>query len=155
MAWGSAMRRLGWIFMLLGMVLAAPACAADKGKELPPAPFVPASGPAGEDYTIGPLDALTVFVWVEQVVVAELLVREGLQHLAQTLRFEVLCKGCDQQGTGGQTLLAVNYQQSFLAGYRRQTALNVDDGANEVRLNLFVAPGIKIVAAQLVVAMAG
>ena len=75
MAWGSAMRRLGWIFMLLGMVLAAPACAADKGKELPPAPFVPASGPAGEDYTIGPLDALTVFVWRNPELGAQVQVR--------------------------------------------------------------------------------
>ena len=32
-------------------------------KELPPAPFVPDTGQAGEDYTIGPLDALTIFVW--------------------------------------------------------------------------------------------
>ena len=43
--------------------LTAPAFAAEPAKELPPAPFVSPSDTPGEDYAIGPLDALTVFVW--------------------------------------------------------------------------------------------
>ena len=52
---------------MAALALAAPlssALAADKpSKELPPAPFVAPSATPGEDYAIGPLDALTVFVW--------------------------------------------------------------------------------------------
>jgi len=55
------LRRLAGAIMLLSMVLAAPAFAREK--ELPPAPFVPSGAQAGEDYTIGPLDALTIFIW--------------------------------------------------------------------------------------------
>ncbi|TZG29123.1 polysaccharide export protein [Sphingomonas montanisoli] len=47
--------------LVLGM--AVPAVAAEPAKELPPAPFVSSSATPGEDYAIGPLDALTVFVW--------------------------------------------------------------------------------------------
>ncbi|RYD60626.1 MAG: polysaccharide export protein [Sphingomonadales bacterium] len=43
--------------------MAVPAMAAEPVKELPPAPFVSAGATPGEDYAIGPLDALTVFVW--------------------------------------------------------------------------------------------
>ncbi|WP_425475261.1 XrtA/PEP-CTERM system exopolysaccharide export protein [Sphingomonas silueang] len=38
-------------------------CAGGSRPELPPAPFVQAREAPGEDYIIGPLDQLTVFVW--------------------------------------------------------------------------------------------
>jgi polysaccharide biosynthesis/export protein len=61
MAWGAVLRRLIAAITAIAMLAAAPVCAKDK--ELPTAPFVPQSGQANEDYTIGPLDSLTVFVW--------------------------------------------------------------------------------------------
>lgn len=61
MAWGKVLRGLIGAVMAVVMLAAAPVYAKDK--ELPPAPFVPPSGQANEDYTIGPLDSLTVFVW--------------------------------------------------------------------------------------------
>ncbi|RYG93808.1 MAG: polysaccharide export protein, partial [Alphaproteobacteria bacterium] len=62
MAWGKVLRRLVGAVMMVIMLAAAPVYAKDR--ELPPAPFVPPSGQAGgENYTIGPLDSLTVFVW--------------------------------------------------------------------------------------------
>ena len=62
MAWG-ALKRLVGAVMLASILFAAPVRAEEKAKELPPAPFVPSGAQPGEDYTIGPLDALTVFVW--------------------------------------------------------------------------------------------
>ena len=62
MAWG-ALKRLVGAVMLASILFAVPVRADDKAKELPPAPFVPSGAQPGEDYTIGPLDALTVFVW--------------------------------------------------------------------------------------------
>ena len=38
-------------------------CAASSGPQLPPASFVSMQEGPGEDYVIGPLDELTVFVW--------------------------------------------------------------------------------------------
>jgi polysaccharide export outer membrane protein len=61
MALGAVVKRLVWAIMLVAMLAAAPAYAKDK--ELPTAPFVPPAGQVGENYTIGPLDSLTVFVW--------------------------------------------------------------------------------------------
>jgi len=60
--------------MLLGTGIGAPAFA-DKEKELPPAPFVASGGQAGEDYSIGPLDSLTVFVWRNPELGAQVQVR--------------------------------------------------------------------------------
>ena len=61
MALGGACKKLAAMIMLANLAFAAPVFAADK--ELPPAPFVPSGAQPGEDYTIGPLDALTIFVW--------------------------------------------------------------------------------------------
>lgn len=65
MAVGAALKRAMTI-LATAIVLAAPlgyAPADAAEKELPPAPFVPDTGPPGENYTIGPLDSLTVFIW--------------------------------------------------------------------------------------------
>lgn len=75
MAWGAAVMRSVAVVVLMGMLAAAPVCAAGKDRELPPAPFVPSGGQAGEDYTIGPLDALTVFVWRNPELGAQVEVR--------------------------------------------------------------------------------
>ncbi|WP_066961087.1 XrtA/PEP-CTERM system exopolysaccharide export protein [Rhizorhabdus dicambivorans] len=60
--------------MAAAMLIAAQPVYA-KDKELPPAPFVPDTGAPGEDYTIGPLDALTVFVWRNPELGAQVQVR--------------------------------------------------------------------------------
>jgi polysaccharide export outer membrane protein len=75
MAVGAALRRFVGILAVAVIVAAMPVHAADKEKELPPAPFVPESGPPGADYTIGPLDALTVFVWRNPELGAQVQVR--------------------------------------------------------------------------------
>lgn len=53
--------------MRLAILLAGAAslggCAGRVAQELPPAPFVATAEKPGEDYLIGPLDQLTVFVW--------------------------------------------------------------------------------------------
>jgi len=74
MAWGVVVKRLIGAIMLFGMALAAPA-GAQKIRELPPAPFTPLGEKASEDYTIGPLDALTVFVWRNPELGAQVQVR--------------------------------------------------------------------------------
>lgn len=61
MAWGKMLRRLIAANMMMIMLASAPVFA--KEEELPTAPFVPQSGQTNEDYTIGPSDSLTVFVW--------------------------------------------------------------------------------------------
>jgi polysaccharide export outer membrane protein len=73
------MRRVHRSKILLGVSLVAVAlsgCAAGgKGPELPPATFVtPQEGP-GEDYIIGPLDTLTIFVWRNPELGAKVQVR--------------------------------------------------------------------------------
>ena len=75
MALGAALKRLVAILAAAIMLAATPACAYAKDKELPPAPFVPDGGAPGEDYTIGPLDALTVFVWRNPELGAQVQVR--------------------------------------------------------------------------------
>lgn len=75
MAFGAALRRFVGVLAAAVIVAAMPVHAADKEKELPPAPFVPESGPPGADYTIGPLDALTVFVWRNPELGAQVQVR--------------------------------------------------------------------------------
>lgn len=74
MGWGEAVKRAVGVIVLMSMVAAAPAMAA-KERELPPAPIGTAGAPASEDYTIGPLDALTVFVWRNPELGAQVQVR--------------------------------------------------------------------------------
>jgi len=74
MASGVALQKLVGA-MLASALIAAPASAVDKVKELPTAPFVPSGAQPGEDYTIGPLDALTVFVWRNPELGAQVQVR--------------------------------------------------------------------------------
>lgn len=72
---GAGIERAIVAVVAMCMFASASVCAAQKAKELPPAPFVPQSGQAGEDYTIGPLDALTVFVWRNPELGAQVQVR--------------------------------------------------------------------------------
>ncbi|WP_029548446.1 XrtA/PEP-CTERM system exopolysaccharide export protein [Rhizorhabdus wittichii] len=75
MAFGAALKRLVAMLAAAMMLAAMPAGAYAKDKELPSAPFVPDGGAPGEDYTIGPLDALTVFVWRNPELGAQVQVR--------------------------------------------------------------------------------
>ncbi|MET0269503.1 MAG: XrtA/PEP-CTERM system exopolysaccharide export protein [Sphingomonas sp.] len=63
----------------LGLLLAGAAhlggCAAGTAQQLPPAPFVETAEKPGEDYLIGPLDQLTVFVWRNPELGAKVQVR--------------------------------------------------------------------------------
>ncbi len=60
----------------LGVSLAAlSGCAGGSGQQLPPATFVSNSQGPGEQYVIGPLDQLTVFVWRNPELGAEVQVR--------------------------------------------------------------------------------
>lgn len=63
MASSTALKKLVAASALVAATFAGPAAYAAEPRELPPAPFVPQGAEAGENYTIGPLDALTVFVW--------------------------------------------------------------------------------------------
>lgn len=50
--------------MILGLsATALSGCMSGGGQELPPASFVSSNQGPGEDYIIGPLDKLTIFVW--------------------------------------------------------------------------------------------
>lgn len=61
MIWGHR-GRLAGVLALGALVLAG--CAAKSGRsELPPASFVAINEGPGEDYVIGPLDSLSIFVW--------------------------------------------------------------------------------------------
>jgi polysaccharide export outer membrane protein len=73
MAVGAALKRL--VGLLVGAMVLAASPALAKEKELPSAPFVPDTGQPGENYTIGPLDALTVFVWRNPELGAQVQVR--------------------------------------------------------------------------------
>jgi polysaccharide export outer membrane protein len=53
--------RLG--MAVVALALPGVVSAAESVKELPPAPFVAPSTVVGEDYAIGPLDQLTIFIW--------------------------------------------------------------------------------------------
>ena len=57
--------------------LAATGCAGGSrgGPELPPAPFVQANEGPGEEYKVGPLDSLTIFVWRNPELGAKVQVR--------------------------------------------------------------------------------
>ncbi len=63
----------------IGMALAALAtvggCATQQRAELPPAAFVQAKEAPGEDYIIGPLDQLNIFVWRNPELSAKVQVR--------------------------------------------------------------------------------
>jgi polysaccharide export outer membrane protein len=63
MAFDMATKRWISAAALVGFSLWGCAANAEKGKELPPAPLVAQASAPGEDYNIGPLDALTIFVW--------------------------------------------------------------------------------------------
>jgi len=64
--------------LVLGVSLAAMAltgCAVGSGQQLPSAGFVAAQEGPGEDYIIGPLDELTIFVWRNPELGAKVQVR--------------------------------------------------------------------------------
>jgi len=69
--------RLEPLVIAIAAVIALPgsAVSATKGKTLPPASFAPADAKPGENYIIGPLDELTVFVWRNPELGAKVQVR--------------------------------------------------------------------------------
>ncbi|MES2497181.1 MAG: XrtA/PEP-CTERM system exopolysaccharide export protein [Pseudomonadota bacterium] len=75
MAFGAAARRTVAVTVTAAMLAAMPAGVYAKEQELPPAPFVPETGAPGDNYTIGPLDALTVFIWRNPELGAQVQVR--------------------------------------------------------------------------------
>jgi len=74
MAFGRLLSRWMGVLVVAAVMVAAPGLTAPE-KELPPAPFVADQGQAGEDYTIGPLDSLTIFVWRNPELGAQVQVR--------------------------------------------------------------------------------
>ena len=56
-------------------LLALSGCATGSGQQLPPASFVSTDQEPGEQYIIGPLDKLTIFVWRNPELGAEIQVR--------------------------------------------------------------------------------
>ena len=66
-----------WVSAVALSAFAVSGCAAsaEKGKELPPAPFVAQATAPNEDYVIGPLDQLTIFVWRNPELGAQVQVR--------------------------------------------------------------------------------
>ncbi|MCB2077657.1 MAG: polysaccharide biosynthesis/export family protein, partial [Novosphingobium sp.] len=65
--------RLVAVSVTAGLALAG--CAASSGPQLPPASFVAMQEGPGEDYVIGPLDELTIFVWRNPELGAKVQVR--------------------------------------------------------------------------------
>ena len=64
------------IAFLVGVsAFALTGCMGGSGRELPPASFVSTNQGPGEQYVIGPLDALTIFVWRNPELGAEVQVR--------------------------------------------------------------------------------
>src|SRR5688572_4496631 len=63
------------IFTLAAGVLVLAGCATGSGKSLPSAGFAEADATPGENYIIGPLDELTVFVWRNPELGAKVQVR--------------------------------------------------------------------------------
>jgi polysaccharide export outer membrane protein len=59
----------------LGATVLAGCASAGGGKQLPPAPFVSTQEGPGEEYVIGPLDELTLFVWRNPELGAKVQVR--------------------------------------------------------------------------------
>lgn len=69
-------QRIVTFFSLMAAVSALAACGTRaSGPELPPATFNPAQEGPGEEYIIGPLDELTIFVWRNPELGAEVQVR--------------------------------------------------------------------------------
>lgn len=63
-------------FFVAGVsALALTGCMAGSGRELPPASFVSETQGPGEEYIIGPMDKLTIFVWRNPELGAEIQVR--------------------------------------------------------------------------------
>ena len=52
-----------WFLLTGTAALALNGCTSSGGAELPPASFVSMQEGPGEEYVIGPLDELTIFVW--------------------------------------------------------------------------------------------
>ena len=65
----------GLMLGLLGATTLAGCATSGGGAQLPPAPFVENKEQPGEDYLIGPLDQLTVFVWRNPELGAKVQVR--------------------------------------------------------------------------------
>ncbi len=63
------------IGMALATLAMAGGCATQQRAELPPAAFVQAKEAPGEDYIIGPLDQLSIFVWRNPELSAKVQVR--------------------------------------------------------------------------------
>ena len=74
MVWG-LLSRISAAFALLSMLLCGTLAQAAPDAQLPSAPLTPSSGAAGEDYTIGPLDSLTIFIWRNPELGASVAVR--------------------------------------------------------------------------------
>ena len=62
-------------FCLGVSAVALSGCAGGSGQQLPPASFVSSTQGPGEQYVIGPLDSLTIFVWRNPELGAEVQVR--------------------------------------------------------------------------------
>ncbi|QLC21411.1 polysaccharide export protein [Parasphingopyxis sp. CP4] len=62
-------------FWLGVSAVALSGCAGGSGQQLPPASFVSSTQGPGEQYIIGPLDSLTIFVWRNPELGAEVQVR--------------------------------------------------------------------------------
>jgi polysaccharide biosynthesis/export protein len=60
---------------MMAMAVAGCATPASKGPELPPAAFVSSADLPSEEYVIGPLDSLTIFVWRNPELGAKVQVR--------------------------------------------------------------------------------
>lgn len=63
--------------------------------------------------------------------------------------FEVLGQRCNQQGAGGQALLAIDHQQSLFGRDGGQAAFYINDGANEMGIDFVIASGPYQVCPQL------
>ncbi|TVV76131.1 XrtA/PEP-CTERM system exopolysaccharide export protein [Sphingomonas solaris] len=63
------------LMLVLAGVAPLAGCATGNATQLPPAPFVESAEAPGEDYLIGPLDQLTVFVWRNPELGAKVQVR--------------------------------------------------------------------------------
>lgn len=62
-------------FLMLGALVLAGCSTGGGGRELPPASFVSTEEGPGEEYIIGPLDELTIFVWRNPELGAKVQVR--------------------------------------------------------------------------------
>ncbi len=66
---------VAWAAIVLAGAANLGGCAGGSTQQLPPAPFVETAEKPGEDYLIGPLDQLTVFVWRNPELGAKVQVR--------------------------------------------------------------------------------